>query len=323
VSASTAGPEVSIIVESYNHGEGSSLGRLRASLVAAIGTAADYGPAEVLLADSSGDPEVERMLTDGLRTVRRVEATGLPYDEAKSRAIAESEGDYVLFLDGDVIPDAADWASRHVAALRKGAAATSGLTRYEGGFLQKLLTVLDFGFLLPAREREVRCYASNNAGFRRESLEACPIPTGPLRCECYYHADLLRRRGTPARMVPDAAGTHERQPFWEERVQRGHDQVAACWVNPELPERRLLKLGPLAAPLFLGRDIALDLRRLWRGRRDLGLGRAQAVAGTLLLPLLRLPDLVGIVRALLTPPRRRGRARATTPGPSPSAPPAR
>jgi hypothetical protein len=176
---------------------------------------------------------------------------------------------------------------------------------------------LDFGFLFPVADRELRCYASNNAGFRRETLAACPVPNGPLRCNCYTHANLLRSRGTPARMLTQAAMAHEEQPFWEERFRRGHDQIAACWTNPDLPEARLIKLGPLAAPLFYGRDVWLDWRRLFQGRRDLGLSRVQAGIGLVIFPILRLPDLAGMLRALVTRPKARGLPPATQPDPTP------
>jgi len=309
-------PEVSIIVESYNHGEGSSLERLRRGLRAAVESARDYGPAEVLLADSSADPELLAVLDRDLPEVRRIEATGRRYDEAKEVAISAAGGDYILFFDGDVIPARNDWARRHVSVLRQGAAATSGFTRYEGGFFSALGTVMDFGFLIPVSDRELRCYASNNAGFRREALIACPVPIGPLRCNCYHHADLLRRRGTPARMVPDAAVFHEHQPFWEERICRGHDQVAACWTNPDLPEARLLRLGPLAAPVLYARDVWLDWRRLLQGHRDLGLSRIKAAVGLLLVPILRLVDLAGMLRALIKRRRTPLRAPATQTAPN-------
>lgn len=311
-----ASPEVSIIVESYNHAEGSSLDRLTLSLRAALRTARDHGSTEVLLADSSGDPDLRALLEGDLAQVRHVDASGHRYDDAKLVAVAQARGEYVLFLDGDVIPERDDWAARHVSSLRTGPA-TSGFSRYEGGFFQRLCTVMDFGFLLPATERELRCYASNNAGFRAGTLVECPVPAGPLRCNCYLHAEQLRQRGTPARLVTGATVEHEKQPFWEERFRRGHDQVAACWTNKELPEARLVRLGPLAAPLFYARDVFLDWRRLMRGRRDLGLGRARAAAGLVLLPILRLADLPGIVRALITPARARIVSPASQTDPTP------
>jgi glycosyltransferase involved in cell wall biosynthesis len=310
-------PEVSIILESYNHTEGSSLDRLAISLRAALRTASKYGAAEVLLADSSADPELPAMLVDDLSEVRRVDATGHPYDQAKEIAASQAQGDYILFLDGDVIPDHDDWAAAHVYVLRNGAVATTGFTRYEGGYFQQLCTVMDFGFLLPVEDRDARCYTSNNAGFRAETLREFPIPKGPLRCHCYEHADLLRRRGTPMRLVPAATGKHEKQPFWDERFRRGFDQVGACWTNKSLPEARLLKLGPLAAPLFYARDVLLDWRNILRSRRDLGFGPLKVAAALVLMPFLRLPDLVGIVRALVTPPRARVAAPATRTDPSP------
>jgi glycosyltransferase involved in cell wall biosynthesis len=312
----TGTPNVSIIVESYNHAEGSSLDRLAMSLRAALRTGAEHG-AEVLLADSSGDPELPAILVDDLAAVRCVDATGHPYDEAKAVAASQARGDYILFLDGDVIPDHDDWATAHVSVLRNGAVATTGFTHYEGGYLQELCTVMDFGFLLPVEDRDARCYASNNAGFQAGLLRECPIPEGPLRCNCYLHADILRSRGTPARIVPAATVAHEKQPFWDERVRRGFDQVGACWTNKSLPESRLLKLGPLAAPLFYARDVLFDWRRILRSRRDVGWGPLKAAAALVVMPFLRLPDLVGIVRALITPPRARVAAPATRTDPSP------
>jgi glycosyltransferase involved in cell wall biosynthesis len=314
---SDTSPEVSIIVESYNHGEGSSLDRLELSLRAALRAADRYGPAEVLLADSSGDGEVAALLEREAPQVRRVDVSGHHYDEAKMVTALQARGEFILFHDGDVIPDRDDWAERHVSALRRGAAATCGMTRYEPGFLPSLYTVMDFGVLFPVKERDLRCYTSNNAGFRAETLAACPIPPGPMRCNCYLHSELLRRNGMAARMVPDAPVTHENQPFWEERLRRGYDQIRACWVNPQLPEARLVRLGPLAAPLFYARDVLLDWRRLLSGRRSLGMSRAKAALGLLVFPVLRLADLVGIVGALISPRSWWPRGPAKQPDPSP------
>jgi hypothetical protein len=99
-------------------------------------------------------------------------------------------------------------------------------------------------------------------------------------------------------MTPGARVTHERQAFLPERYRRGFDLVAACWVNPSLPETRLLRLGVLATPLFYLREVVNDQRRLYAGRRELGIRRWQVPFAMVLLPFLRLADLRGIVRAL-------------------------
>ena len=296
--------DTALVVESYNHREGSALDRLRLALAAARRIASEREGVEVLVADSSGDPELPVLLEREFPELRRVDATGLDYDEAKMKAAREARATYVVYLDGDCVPEPG-WLDAHVQALAGGAAATGGFTRYDGGFLGAVFSVLDFGFLLPAADRVLGCYAFNNTGFRRDIILDVPLPDGPMRCRCFAHAQKLLRRGTPVRMVPTARVRHERQPFLRERIRQGSDAVAACWVDPELREVRWLRLGPLAAPLFYTRSVVYDWRRLLRGRRDLELTAAQTALALPLFPLLRLVDLVGTMRALLPRGERR------------------
>ena len=289
-------PAVSVVVESYNHAEGSELERFAESLEAATESVRAHD-GEVLVADSSGDPELVELLERRFPAARRVATDGLGYDRAKMRAAEEARSPLVVFLDGDCVPDSG-WLERHLAALDDGSHVSSGLTRYEGGFLATLETVLDFGFLLPEQPHALPCYTSNNTGFRREILLETPVPEGPMRCNCYAHAQLLLRRGTPVRLTPGARVTHERQAFFPERYRRGFDLVAACWVNPSLPESRLLRLGVAATPFFYIREVVNDQRRLQRGRRELGIRPWQVPFAMALLPFLRLADVRGIVRAL-------------------------
>jgi hypothetical protein len=289
--------EVSVVVESYNYAEGSGLDRLALALRAATRMVNEHERGEVLLTDASGSPEIADLLERDFRQVRRIEAAGLEYDVAKALAAANASGDYVLYLDGDCIPGW-DWLEAHLNRLRRGEVATGGFTRYEGGFLPAVCTVMDFGFLLPRGERILSCYASNNSGFRRALLAEAPVPEGPMRCRCYGHAQLLKQRNTPVRMAPDAIVHHEFPHFFPERLRQGYDAVAACWVNPALPEARWLWLGPLLAPALYTRNVALDWRRLLRGWRDLGLRRWQAALALPLFPILRLVDLCGMVQAL-------------------------
>jgi len=293
--------EASIVVETYTHGEGSSLDRVEQALSAA--TQMLNGTGEVLVADSSGDPALAAILQAKYPHARRIDGVGLGYDEAKMKAARAAQSQFVLYLDGDCIP-APGWLEHHLATLRGGETATGGFTRYDGGFLGAVESVMDFGFLLPAGHRALACYAFNNSGFRRDALLEHPVPEGPLRCRCYAHAQRLERTGTPVRMVPEARVRHERQPFWRERIRQGFDLVAACWADPDLPETRVLRLGVLAAPLFYGRAVVNDLRRLVKGRRDLGLRLWEMPAAAVLLPVFRLADLVGILRALAPGGRR-------------------
>lgn len=288
---------VTIVVESYTHGEGSSLDRVALALDAARRMIEEHGNGELLVADASADPALAALLRERFPETRRVDAAGLGYDEAKMKAAREACGEYVLYLDGDCIP-APGWLDRHLETLSEGAAGTGGFTRYDGGFLGAVESVMDFGFLLPVGNRPLPCYAFNNSGFRRDELLAKPVPGGPLRCRCYAHAQLMRRAGTPVQMVPEARVRHERQPFFRERFRQGFDLVAAAWADPALVDGRLVRLGVLAAPFFYGRAILNDQVRLARGRRQLGIRAWQLPAAAVLLPVFRLADLAGILRAL-------------------------
>jgi glycosyltransferase involved in cell wall biosynthesis len=289
--------EVSVVVESYTHGEGSGLERVGHALRAATAMIDEHGVGEVLVADSSADPALAELLEREFPRVRRVDAARLGYDEAKLLAAEQARGTYVLYLDGDCIPSEG-WLEHHLAALRSGRAATGGFTRYDGDFFGAIGSVLDFGFLLPVEERVLDCYAFNNSGFRRDVMLGAPPPEGPMRCRCYAHAQRLQRRGLPVWMVPEARVRHERQPFFRERYRQGFDMVAARWIDPALTGARLLKVGPLAAPIFYGHVIR-DWQRLVRSRRDLQLAWWQLVPAAVLAALSRLVDLAGMVRALV------------------------
>jgi hypothetical protein len=296
--------EVTVVVESYTHGEGSGLERVEKALRAAVAMVEEHGAGEVLVADSTADPALAELIGRESLGVLRVDAAGLGYDEAKLRAAERARGTYVLYLDGDCIPSEG-WLDEHLAALRSGRAATGGFTRYDGGFLGAIGSVLDFGFLLPVEPRALDCYAFNNSGFRRDVMLQAPPPEGPMRCRCYAHAQRLRRRGSPVWMVPEARVRHERQPFFRERYRQGFDMIAARWVDPGLPGARLLRIGPLAAPIFYGHVIR-DWQRLFGSRRDLELAWWQLVPAAALAALSRLVDLAGMVRALVPGGRESG-----------------
>ena len=132
-----------------------------------------------------------------------------------------------------------------------------------------------------------------------------------MRCHCFAHAQLLLRRRTPVLFVPQATVRHEPVPFVTERLRQGFDAVAVLWIDPQLPARKLLRLGPLAVgPLYL-RSVLLDWLRLAQGRRDLQLSPPAAVAAAVLLPFARLIDAGGMLRALM-PRARSSRFAATT-----------
>lgn len=253
---------------------------------------------EVLVIDTSGSAELMGIAAE-FPTVRIIKAIGLKYDDAKFTAARQARGEYLLYLDGDCLPNDG-WMDAHLGALRNGAAATGGFTRYDGGFLAAVESILDFGFLMPLQRRTLACYAYNNAGFHRSIMLTHGYPEGELRCNCYAHAQQLKRLGRPAILVPEARVLHKVQPFFIERFRQGFDAVGACWVNPSLRERSWLALGPLAAPLFYAETVLLDYRRMLSGYRELAVPWWALPFTLALFPLFRLVDLAGMFKALLS-----------------------
>lgn len=288
--------EYSIVVESYTLDEGGDWNRFRASLTAAIGMEKEDDSGEVLVIDS-GVPELKSILNQEFPRVRSIDGTGLGYDQAKMKAAEAARGKYILFLDGDCIPKPG-WKQHFLQALRSGeATALGGYTRYDGGFLAVVCSIMDFGFLYPCIRRDLKCYAFNNCAFVRDVLLQIPTGGTKVRCACYYHAQQFLRRGTPMRLVPDAAVLHEMQPWVRERTRQGFDTVAACRQDPQVPEARWLKLHALSIPLFYGMNVLLDWRRAWNAKAGLNLSGIRLAASLPVFPLLRLLDVAGMLQA--------------------------
>jgi hypothetical protein len=297
--------DTTVVLETFNYLEGTPIEAVHAALTAAIGFAAPPGAVEVLLADVTRDPAIARMLAAEFPSVRRLDAFAMGYDEAKALAAREARGRIIVYLDCDCVPDDG-WFDRITAPLRDGrAAATGGFARYPGGFFSTLYSIMDFGFLLPRREHALGCYASNNSAFMREVLLRIPEPDGPMRCRCYPHAQQLARRGYPVMLAPGASVRHLPPPFLRERIRQGYDMVAACWVDAELPEARILRYGIAAAPAFFWRRIRLDFETIHRHGKEMGLSRIQRALARPILIAARILDLAGIVAALAIGPRAR------------------
>ncbi len=295
--------DTSLVVETYNVLDGTSLQSVRRALGAACAICPPPGGIEILLVDVTGDTTIRHLLEQDFPQVRLIDASGSSYDAAKMLAARQARGRYVVYLDCDCVP-APGWFDHITGPLRSGeAVATGGMTRYPGGFFAKLQTLMDFGFLFPACDRPLGCYASNNSAFLRELLLRVPEPEGPMRCSCYPHAQMLGRLGLAPRLAAKASVSHERPHFLRERLRQGYDAVAACWMDPQLWEARWLRYGLAAAPLFYFHRVALDWRLLLDHRDETGLDRGSAGLALGLLPLLRLVDLAGTLAALAAGPR--------------------
>src|SRR5262245_31592786 len=100
--------EFSIIVETYNFDEGGEKERLRKVLRAAAGMLSDGGSGELLVADSCGDSEIDKIIAVECPGAKKISAVELGYDGAKMLAAKAAAGKYILYLDGDCLPEP-DW----------------------------------------------------------------------------------------------------------------------------------------------------------------------------------------------------------------------
>jgi hypothetical protein len=290
--------EVSLIIETYNLVEGTDRVCFAKTIQRAAQAAKECN-GELIITDVSGDPAVTEFVTDAAPGARLIDAVGMSYDEAKMLAAAEACSPILVFLDSDCEP-LGNWPHELLDALQsqQGKAGVAGYTRYRGtSVLSAVMSVMDFGFFYPVVRRSMACYAFNNAAFRRSALLDCPIPTGPMRCGCFSHAQSLLRQGKPLMLATNAVAIHDLPPIVRERTRQGHDTIAACWMNPTLPEARWLELGVLSVPVFLAMRVALDWKRLLTGRHNLNLSLFGLVAGLALAPILRLLDAAGMVHA--------------------------
>jgi Glycosyl transferase family 2 len=291
--------EIAVLVESFNETEHSSVDRLAGALELAEEAAGRHGGARVILADGGGNPRVAELVERRFPGIQRISSAVQDYDLAKASAAAAADAQIVVFLDGDCRPLRDDWLEQLTAPIRSGAAVgTAGFTSYEGGWLSRVLSVMDFGFLLPRSEHDLGCYASNNAAFAMDALAETPAPEGDMRCRCYAHAQMFARKGTPVRLAPAAEVKHEAVPLVKERLRRGWDLVTAARVDPELREARWLRAGVVAAPLFYVDALRWDVRRTLTGGGEFGLGRLGRILAIPVMAAVRLVDLVGIAAAL-------------------------
>lgn len=294
------GPEISLVTETFNLEEGQGFEPTRQALFRLCEMARSHGNAEVILADSMPPNLLVASLLQQFPEVRHISRPGLGYEGIKNVAADEARGIYVVYLDSDCLPLSSDWLDHLLRPLREGQArAVTGVTRYRGNWLlHRVMEVLDFGFVIADSSVTVGCYTSNNCAFARDLRVELPAPDGAMRCTCYAHAQLLLRRGFPMRRVREAEVLHELPPVFKERWRRGYDLVAACWVDPDLPETRWLRWGVLAAPVFWWTNLRLDWRRLASMRPRHEWGPARFLAAGMLASVLRLIDFAGIVRAL-------------------------
>ena len=228
--AEPAPPSVTVAVCTHDRPE--RLGRCLRALVA-VRAVGGRRP-EVVVVDNAPSDDRTRATVAGFDGVRYVREPRVGLDFARNRALAEADGDWVAFLDDDVVPDAG-WFGGLAGALavHPDAGAVTGLVlplelgteaqvlfERDGGFRRGFRPVRYQGSTMPGN----RLYpvgagifgAGANMAFRRrlvldlggfdEALDTgAPLPGGG-DLDMFYR---VVRSGAPLVYWPDAAVRHE------------------------------------------------------------------------------------------------------------------
>jgi hypothetical protein len=165
--------------------------------------------------------------------LRLVDTEGLGYYQLKNFGAGQCEGEVVVLLDSDVVPES-DWLAKLLAPFRHPRAAVIAGTSYIEleSFYSKAVALW---WLFPLRSeasglRRVRRFWANNVAFRRSLFLAGGFPdTANFRGQCLLLAGRLKRQGIPIVERCDARVSHPAPNGWRHFVCRGlcqgHDDV--------------------------------------------------------------------------------------------------
>ena len=296
--------EVTLVTEAYNLTEGMSYGSFEKATACLLDKVENSENTELILLDPSVDGisyhnRIRSVANSSLVQILRM--PGASYDVLKNLAAKQARGDFIVYLDGDCLPEQSDWLENLLAPLRSGVAeASCGVTRYLGNStLIETCSILDFGFLLDVEDGEpVGCYASNNAAFTTRSRREVQ-PVGAMRCNCFQHAQNLLHIGRPIVLAKSAPVYHEFPDLRKERYRRGYDLVAAVWSNENSPDGNWLEHSESSYEQeIIDFNIRLDHKRLDTYASLYGLSDKKINAIRRLIPRLRRLDKYGIRAAL-------------------------
>ncbi len=308
-------PSVLLVTEAYNISEGQSEAAFVRAVTEIDSIAARHANVAVAVVDPTAGGVAKPLLKD---SHPHIEVWHLPtqsYDGQKNFIAQNSKRDLIVYLDGDCRPLRDNWLDKIIAPFADPKiSAVGGLTLYEDFSIKGIaMSILDFGYLFGNSGRSLGCYASNNVAFRRETLNAIPIPLDhQMRCECYKHAQLLERADMAVRLAGEAIVLHELPDVEKERHRRGYDHVAALWVDPHLPQTAWL-----AEPDTVGARLQLHnfnaaLERLKLAPPELGLSLEKVEAVVAEISQLMDIDWAGIEEALAFGEAKRLNAKAVS-----------
>jgi glycosyltransferase involved in cell wall biosynthesis len=304
-------PLTSVVIETVTAREDHAEGPLTHELERAImAIAAQRYPQDrieviVVLDDES------RAFADDIR--RRFPGVGVAfsvqgtYCDAKNAGARLARGEIVALLDGDCTPDH-DWLGALVSRIEAGADAVAGRTRYVGTSLAAAtFSVPDFANIVEKPEGEASGFNLNNVAFRRQVLMEDPFdPRVPRNGGCYLLYHTMRAHGRRVVYEPRAVVAHGLDirglGFLRKHFDRGYDGTHIYRIDDAqvLRGTRVFKrFGPVGLIALVGRRLALDLHRIVRYRRQIGMSLWTLPYYAAVMTTTRLIELAGGLTAAL------------------------
>lgn len=179
-----------------------------------------------VLVDQSMQPSQDRIRW------RLVSAKNLHYYSMKNLGVKKAFGEYIIFLDSDVIPDPG-WLSRIVGAMKdsKYSVLASSVYVDMDGFMNKVLGLIWVFDPVPKSDKIVRVdrFRSNSVAIRRILLERYPFPEIPGRSRGseFYLAMRMHHDGIQLYQHLGARLSHPRplgKDTWAKAIAWGRDR---------------------------------------------------------------------------------------------------
>jgi glycosyltransferase involved in cell wall biosynthesis len=299
-------PLVSVVIETITarlDTHGATLADVLAEPIRAVGRQtypADRTETIVVLDDAvpEADAAEIRLRHPQVILARSAESN---YFAAKNSGVAVATGDYVVFLDGDCVPEP-ECVERLVARFEPDVALVAGRVRYTAGtWAARLFSVPDFAYVVTEADGQASALNLGNAAFRRDVLLRLPLDARIRRNGgCYQLFRRIRATGAKALYEPRAVASHGIDVgglgFIRKHYERGYDGVTVY----RLDEQRLFggtswfrRFGPLALPPLTARRILIDWQRLARHRKQIGISFPALPGYAVLGASLRLVELAG------------------------------
>jgi hypothetical protein len=282
--SSSGRPRLSLIVE-WDNVRYYEIERATVMLRRVLAQLTELGqPAEILLVfDAHAIDEFRvKKVTDGIAhcaqsdiDIKTIATDGLRYYQLKNEGARRSQGDILLFIDSDVIPEDA-WLTALVESFNDPAVQVVMASPYvEADTLYGKTFALAWYF--PSRRPDTSLIPTahsfvNSIAFRRETFRRCPFPEerGLYIGQCRDFTETLRRIGVDVYMNLAARVRHPPPAFLRSAIINGHDAVVR--------QRRAGDLRARASFWRLRAHLSAAAHRLAAEHRAMGLSRSAACA---------------------------------------------